>query len=68
METSNSRTQVTRRPKWAKRLKASEWLNLQEGPARRNPTLRNLTRDAETCRECKYILGVVQYKAQEVSK
>lgn len=46
----------TTRPQWAKCLPADWWKHLQHGQCLTRPTLANLERDAETCRECEIIL------------
>lgn len=47
------------RPRWARKLRASDWKHLQEAQGRKDPTLRDLRLDAQQhggCRECGWIL------------
>ena len=48
------------RPKWAKPLSPSQWRHLQEGQDKNTPTLTGLKQDANTCRDCKSILVMLE--------
>lgn len=58
----------TKRPRWAKDLRTSQWRHLQQGQGKTVPTLRGLREDAATCQECRHILRLLDALAEEARR